>query len=159
MKPHQRVILIVLLLLLGAAVLGVVVTRRPPPPGRARRRPKRELVDQRPLETARNLAALAASPGERAFAARALRLADDEVDLAFATALRDAAAHPPPPTPETQALADRIKQLEARVDADQQQIQQLKQAPKGKHGEEIQQQLDLAQAELSLDQDALSDAR
>jgi small-conductance mechanosensitive channel len=159
MKPHQRIVLFVLLLLLGASVVGVVVTRRPPPPGRARRRSKRELVDQRPLETARNLAALAASPGERAFAARALRLADDEVDLAFATALRDAAAHPPPPTPETQALVDHIKQLQARVGADQQSIEQLKPALKGKQGEEIQQQLDLAQAELSLDQDALSDAK
>ncbi len=159
MKRHQKIILIVLLLLLGAAVAGVVVTRRPPPPGRARRRPKLELVDQRPLETARNLAALAAGPGERAFAARALRLADDEVDLTFAIALRDAAAHPPLPTPETQALVDRIKQLQARVDADQQGIAQLKQTPRGKHADEIQQQLDLAQAELSLDQDALSDAR
>jgi small-conductance mechanosensitive channel len=159
MKSHQRIILVVLLLLLGAAVVGVVVTRRAPPPGRARRRPKRELVDQRPLETARNLAALAASPGERAFAARALRLADDEVDLAFAIALRDAAAHPPPPTPATQALVDRIKQIQERVDADQQRVEQLKQALKGKHGDEVQAQLDLAQAELSLDQDALSDAR
>ena len=158
MKRHQKIILIVLLLLLGAAVAGVVVTRRPPPPGRAKRKPKPELVDQRPLDTARNLAALAASPGERAFAARALRLADDEVDLTFAIALRDAAAHPPPPTPETQALVDRIKQLQARVDTDQQSIAQLKQAPRGKHADEIQQQLDLAQAELSLDQEALSDA-
>jgi small-conductance mechanosensitive channel len=160
MKAHQRIILFVLLLLLAAAVVGVVVTRRPPPPGRARRRPQRELVDQRPLETARNLAALAASPGERAYAARALRLADDEVDLTFAIALRDAAAHPPPPTPQTQALVDRIKQLQARVDTDQQRIEQLKQTPRGKHGDgdEVQQQLDLAQAELSLDQDALSDA-
>ncbi|HYY69599.1 MAG TPA: mechanosensitive ion channel domain-containing protein, partial [Terriglobales bacterium] len=159
MKPHQRIILSVLLLLLGAAVLGMFVTRRPPPSGRARRQPKRELVDQRPLETARNLAALAGSPGERAYAARALRLADDEVDLAFAVALRDAVAHPLPPTPETQALVDRIKQLQARVDADQQRLEQLKQATKGRQGNEIQPQLDLAQAELSLDEDALSDAR
>jgi small-conductance mechanosensitive channel len=159
MKRHQKIVLIVLLVLLGAALAGMLVTRRPPSPGRARRRPRRELIDQRPLETARNLAALAASPGERAFAARALRLADDEVDLAFAIALRDAAAHPPPPTPETQALLDRIKQLQARVDADQQRIEQLKQAARGKHGEDIQQQLDLAQGELSLDQDALSDAK
>ncbi len=158
MKPHQRIILVVLLLLLGAAVVGVVVTRRPPSV-RGKRRPKRELVDQRPLETARNLAALAASPGERAFAARALRLADDEVDLAFAIALRDAAAHPPPPTPETQALTDRINQLQARVDADQQLVERLKQAPRDKHGEDVQQQLDFAQGELSLDQDALSDAK
>jgi len=158
MKSHQRIILAVLLLLLGAALVGVVVTRRPPSL-RGKRGPKRELVDQRPLEAARTLAVLATSPGERAFAARALRLADDEVDLAFNIALRDAAAHPPPPTPETQALTDRINQLQARVDADQQNIAQLKQAPRGKHAEEVQQQLDFAQGELSLDQDALSDAR
>lgn len=159
MRAHQRVILFVLLLLLGAAVVGVIVTHRPPPPRRGKRRPERELVDQRPIETARNLAALADSPGERAFATRALRLADDEVDLAFATALRDAATHPPPPPPETQALVERINQLQARVDEDQQRIESLQPALRDKHAREAQSQLDLAQGELSLDQDALSDAR
>jgi hypothetical protein len=82
-----------------------------------------------------------------------------EVDLAFAIALRDAAAHPPAPTPETQAIVDRIKQLQARVEADQQNIARLKETPKGKHASDIQQQLELAKGELALDQDALSDAK
>ena len=159
MKPHERSILVVLLLLLGAAGVGVVLTRRSPSSGRAKGTPKREVVDQRPLETASTLASQAAGSSERSFAARALRLANDEVDLAFATALRDAAAHPPAPTPETQALVDRIQQIQGRVDADQQKIQKLKRAPKRRHADQIKQQLDLAQAELSLDQDALSDAR
>ncbi len=159
MKAHARNYLVILLLLLVAAVVGVVVTRRPRPPRRASHGPKRELVDQRALETARNLAALADIPSERTFAARALRLADDEVDLAFATALRDAAAHPPEPTPETKALAERVKQLQARVDADVQTIAELRQMSSGKRTAEIQEQLELAQAELSIDQDALADAK
>ena len=159
MKPHHRIILFALLLLLAAAIVGVVVTHRPPAPRRGKRGPERELVDQRPIETARNLASLADSPGERAFATRALRLADDEVDLAFATALRDAAAHPAPPPPETRTLVDRINQLQARVNDDQQRIESLKQVPRGKRAADVKPQLDLAQGELSLDQDALSDAR
>ncbi len=158
MKIHQSIIFVALLLLLGAAVVGMLITRQPPPPGRARHRPKRELVDQRPLETARNLATSVTSPGEQAFAARALRLADNEVDLAFATALRDAAAHPPEPTPATKALIERVNQLQARVDADVQAIAQFKRMPTGKRALD-QQQFDLAQAELSLDQDALTDAQ
>jgi len=159
MRPHQRILLIALALLLIAALIGVLVTRQPPRPLQARPKPERELVDQRPLETARNLAALADSPGERSFVGRALRLADDEVDLAFATALREATVHPPPPPPETKALVERINQLQARVNEDQQRIESLKQAPHGAHAAAVQSQLDLAQGELSLDQDALSDAR
>jgi len=159
MKPHERIVLVVLLVLLVAAGVGVLLTRRPPASERTKGTAKREVVDQRPLETASNLASQAAGSSERSFAARALRLANDEVDLAFATALRDAAAHPPPSTPETQVLVDRIQQIQGRVDADQQKIQQLKRAPKRRHADQIKQQLDLAQAELSLDQDALSDAK
>ena len=46
------------------------------------------LVDQTPYQTAQTLAAMAVSSEEQAFAQEAERLADHEVDQAFAMALR-----------------------------------------------------------------------
>jgi small-conductance mechanosensitive channel len=163
MKPRQRLILFALLVLVAAVVVGLVITRRQPPPpsrfrNRARAAAQKKLVDQRPLETARTLAALASTPGQRALASRALRAADDEVDLAFATALRDAAEHPTPPSDETRALLAHIKDVQDRVAADQELIEQIKQAGQGKQRFD-KQDLDLAQAQLSLDQEELADAQ
>ena len=55
-----------------------------------------------------------------------MRLADNEVDLAFEDALRDAADHPIPPTPETRELYTHVSQGEADVKADQDRLDQLK---------------------------------
>src|SRR6478736_4645594 len=49
-------------------------------------------VDQRLLQSARQLASAAETADEQALAAEALRLADHELDQAFASALREAAA-------------------------------------------------------------------
>ncbi len=93
---------------------------------------------------------------------QALRLSDNAVDLAFEDALRDAANHPVPPTPETQELYARVNQGEADVKADQDSVNQLKKqlgAATGAHQDSVQQQLDVAQAQLGLDQDELDDAK
>jgi hypothetical protein len=50
------------------------------------------IVDQRPWQTAEALATLAVSAEEREFAREAERLADHEVDQAFAQSLRQASA-------------------------------------------------------------------
>jgi hypothetical protein len=52
--------------------------------------PASGLVDQSPLRQARQLASQAAVPQERQYAQDALRLADSEVDQAFASTLRSA---------------------------------------------------------------------
>src|SRR6185312_5621475 len=84
-------------LLLGVLLLGSVAgyyltrdeeTARLAPKGRAATQPS--LMDQRLLQTARQMAALAETPEERGLAAEALRLSDHELDQAFATALREA---------------------------------------------------------------------
>jgi hypothetical protein len=88
----------VLLLLLAGALAGVLLTRDAGTPARARRSKRiraRDLVDQRPLETARRLALLPAEREERPFLRRALRVGDDAVDLAFQGALLEATAHAP----------------------------------------------------------------
>ena len=66
------------------------------------------LVDQRPWQTAQALAALAVSTEERNFAREAQRLADHEVDQAFAQALRQASA-------ETRQLKGAALELQQRV--------------------------------------------
>ena len=69
------------------------------------------LVDQRPWQTIESLAPLAVSAEEQSLAREAERLADHEVDQAFALALRQAALR-------THTLEERcIERAEAQVDA------------------------------------------
>ena len=99
----------VFLLLGGAVAAGLTLTREPAAAQVRKARPRAEeyQVDQAPINTARRLAAQAASTEEKSFAHDALRLADHEVDLAFAEALRRAAAAAPPATAEVRDLARR----------------------------------------------------
>ena len=119
------------------------------------------LVDTRALETADQLSQLAETHSEKKYAQEAQRLADYSVDAAFAAALQDAAQHPAPLTPETQKIADRLKQMEAAVAADQARIALLNQQVSkvnAKTKNSIQQQLAVTEAQLELDQDELDDA-
>ncbi len=164
MKSRQWLIAIGLLVLVLAAVIGSILTSDLGAPQSAQgSHPRRApLVDERPLDTARNLAKLATSWEEKRFADQALRLADSEVDLAFDDALRDAADHPVPPTPETRELYAHVTQAETAVQADQDHLDQLKKQltkASGPAQETTQQQIDLTQAQLQLDQDELEDAK
>ena len=76
------------------------------------------LVDQRPWQTVQALAPLAVSAEEQNFAQEAERLADHEVDQAFAQALREANSQTKTMTPEAQALSVKASQLEDEVKAD-----------------------------------------
>ncbi|HTS12492.1 MAG TPA: mechanosensitive ion channel domain-containing protein [Candidatus Limnocylindrales bacterium] len=119
------------------------------------------LVDTRELDTAQQLAQLAVTHREDDYAQQALQLADHAVDTAFDIALRDATDNPPPQTPETGALAARIKTAEAAVDADHDRLSDLQaKLAKARPSEKdnIQEQIDLVQAQSSLDQDELTDA-
>src|SRR5262249_26228682 len=85
---------------LTAAIIGVIVVRygitAVPAPASQAKAQDTGLVDQQPLITAQKLAALATMPEEREFAQNALRIADHEVDLAFAAALHQATEKAPP---------------------------------------------------------------
>lgn len=159
MNSPRKVLLGALLALLLAAGAGLVLTSDWVPQRRNRR--AADAVDQKPLQTARALADTAVIPPEREFANQAIRLADHEVDLAFAAALRDAAERSAP-TPQTKPLFARVQAAQERVAADNAQIARwtkaLTSAPAEKQSD-LQQQLALAQAQKELDDDELDDAR
>lgn len=162
-KGRQWATIGFLLCLVIAACFGVFLTRqmRGPaePAGFAQ---SQSLVDQSPLLLARSAAALANNAEQQHLSEEALRLADHEVDLAFADALRNAAENPVAPNPETRQLSIRLDQARSRQKADQDLANQLKKkisASPERERDSLQQQLDLLQAQLELDQDEVEDAQ
>ena len=109
------------------------------------------LVDETPWTTVKSLAALAVTEEEQGYAREAERLADHLVDQAFAAALRKATLQQKSLSGAALEEQQRVTELETAVASDQASIKDL--TPKG--GDD----LDLAQAQLSLDQDELADAR
>jgi small-conductance mechanosensitive channel len=163
MKSRQLTVILGLLVLVLAAVVGLTLTSGREEQERSQKSSKESsLVDERPLQSARAMAAMVSSPEEQRFADEALRLGDHEVDLAFADALRDATNHPVPPTPQTRVLYAHQSKAESVFNTDQAKVEQLKKqvaAASGDRQDSLQQQLDLAQAQLELDQDELDDAQ
>jgi len=104
---------------------------------------------------------LAVSRRERDYAQEALRLSDLLVDLAFSSALRNAEDFPTTVTPETRALAAKVKEAEGRVSVDEERVDELKDRvgrAKTSTKDGILQEFELAQQQLSLDQEELEDA-
>jgi small-conductance mechanosensitive channel len=166
MKSRQWLVTIGLLVLVLAALIGLFLTRDlgPLAPSSASKTATQQtpLVDESPLTTARTLIKLASGEDERRFADQAEQSADNEVDLAFHDALRDAANHPLQPKSQDYEFFAHENQAEAQVKADQDRIEQLKKemaSATGSHQDSLQQQLDVTQAQLELDQDELSDAK
>ena len=175
MKIRQWITAIVLLLLVGAAVVAFLETREQPAAtdettaktgkGLLRRKvpaaTQQPLVDQRPLETARRMAAMAGTPEEQALAHAAVKTGDHEVDLAFFDALRTAEQNPPPLSAEAKQIADRKAKAALTVKDDQENVtlltRKLAAAPDSQK-DNLQDQLDVAKAQQDLDQDELDDA-
>jgi small-conductance mechanosensitive channel len=117
------------------------------------------LVDQRPWQTIESLAPLAVSAEEQSFAHEAARLADHEVDQAFAFALREAALQTRTLTGEAFAVQQRVTQLQALVKEDQGKVDALAASLKQPNGTTASSDdLDAAKAQLQLDSDELGDA-
>src|SRR5438105_253689 len=106
---HHLTIVLVLVLLVAAAAIGFVMTRDTSRPSNAAPTTQTALVDQSPLKTARQLGAWAITPDEQRLAQEIVRVADHEIDLAFADALREAAEHPTDLDPKYEDLHLRIQ--------------------------------------------------
>jgi small-conductance mechanosensitive channel len=178
MRVRRWVTAGLLVLLVAATITGLVLTRegvqsatanqpvtgsQPTKPGQGKgTRPRRaRVVDTQPLLTAKRMAALATLPEEHTFADQAIRLGNHSVDLAFTDALRRVTENPPPSTPEIKTLAEAKDKAESTVEDDQQLVKELAKklaaAPEAKKNG-LEDQLDVAKAQLELDQDELDEA-
>jgi small-conductance mechanosensitive channel len=120
----------------------------------------RGVVDQRPWQTAATLAALAQSAEERELARDAERIADHEVDQAFSQSLRQASLEKPKLSGKELELQQRISELQETVRKDESRIATLSAAARGKAAgvSSTGSDLEIAKAQLGLDQNELSDS-
>lgn len=139
--------------------------------GQSRQRASKEpLVDISPWQTAQTLAAMAVTAEETEYARNAERLADHEVDQAFASALREARlrAEHTKLTGDALALSQKVAQIQQLIAQDQALVKSLTPAagvsatnaasgaaPANDTGDD----LDVAKAQLGLDTDQLADAQ
>lgn len=166
-KPEERrLIFSGLLVLLILAAAGMILTsswtNSAPNPGVTQTSAETNLVDQRPLDTAQQLAGSAVTSAEQQYAQQAVRLADHEVDMAFDYALDEATRHPPPLNAKAKEIEAHIQRRQARVNAQQARVALLTQLiakATAARKAELQPQLELVQSQLSLDQDQLGDSQ
>src|ERR1700687_6209301 len=164
MQPRQRKFLIVLIALLVFAGAGLMITSDTG--NRAIHGPDRQAaqqsdVDVRPIQTAQALAPLAFGPEEQDLGRDALRVADHEIDIAFTSALEEAAAKPVATSPEIRAILARIAPAEKSVaesDAEIARLTKLIAAASENQKTVLTRQLDLAKARQELNEDELADA-
>ena len=166
MKVRFNSTFVLLLVALAAVAWGVYRTERHDPlaaPRTARRNPsdRSVVVDQSSLITAEALVRMPTTPEERTFAQDALRLADQDMDLAFGQAVRMVAAQPRATTPETQSIETALRTAQRALAADQAQVKDLAAALAKASPAEVQSitdRLNLAKAQAVLDQDEIDDA-
>ncbi len=168
MKTRQKILTILLVGLLGAAAYGLYRTgqpaKAPVAPGKTKFRAALQApyVDQTPLLTAQRLAKMPTSAEELPFVQEVLRLADQEMDLAFAAAVREAEAHPPALSAEAKGIQERKQQAERALEADEAQVKQLTAVAdkaRGARKDALEEELEAAKAQVELDQDEVDDAK
>lgn len=137
--------------------------------GKTTLRGEQTLVDVQPWQTAQTLASLAVTAEETQYAREAERLADHEVDQAFAAALRQARlnAQHRTLTGNALALSQKISQLEQLKQQDQALVDSLtakseslkNSSNNGAQASSVSDDLEVAKAQLGLDSDELTDAQ
>jgi small-conductance mechanosensitive channel len=114
------------------------------------------IVDQHPWQIAQALAPLAVSSEEVELAHEAERLADHDVDQAFASALRQANAQHTKPSGDALEMTTTVARLQQMTKEDQARVKSLTAAAAGAGDND---DLKIAQAQLDLEQDELNDAQ
>jgi small-conductance mechanosensitive channel len=119
------------------------------------------VIDQQTLLIAQRLARYADTPEEQVFAKQAVESADHELDLAFAAALHHLEAHPPPLSPAAAQIQQHLNEEQKALAADSDAVKQLtQQLAKASDADKpvLQDRLDLAQAQVELEQDEVTEA-
>jgi small-conductance mechanosensitive channel len=167
-KRHRLPLFIFLFLAIVLVVVGIQWTAsddQPIAPDPAKSKTassKSVLVNEQPWRSARRLAKRATSKEEAEFAQEAMRLSDQELDLAFNTALRQARSKITAASPETLEMRKRVRDLEAQVKSDQADIKRLTSTPENNSKSAAAappHDLELTRAELALHQEELEDAK
>src|SRR5260370_25742361 len=141
MKTTQKIAALVLVALLGAVAYGLFRTGQPAdaPAMNAKTAnggpAQGPIVDQTPLLTAQRLVQMQTSAEEQPFAVEALRLADREMDLAFAAAVRDAEENPPVLSAKAKEVETRLQKAERALETSKAQVDQLTAADEKASGE------------------------
>jgi small-conductance mechanosensitive channel len=102
------------------------------------------------------------STEEKPLAEEALRLGDHEMDLAFAAAVQDAQEHPPVLSARAKEIQAHMQKAEDALDSDKKRVDALTAAEakaSGAKKDALDDQLDLAKAQLELDQDEIDEAK
>ncbi len=169
MFNRQRTSALLLILLLAVlAIIGIRFTSNSADQAqntsrRRARTPQEQQARnaQRSFQTAQDLSKLVSTRDEDRISRDILQVADHDLDLAFTTALRESQLHPPTPTPETQKARARIRELKEQIKSDQAQVIKLSsRINAGKAADdELQRQLDLTEADLSLHMEELEGAQ
>src|SRR5436309_4049938 len=166
MKNTQKIAAIALVLLLGATVYGIIrTTEAPKAPslqGLGKHAAAGSLVDQSPLKSAQDLGHLPLTSEELPLAQEALRVADYEVDLAFAQALHDVTVHPPVLSEEAKQIQAQLQKAQKNLETDKARVEQLTAAEakaSGDKKDELGDQLELMEAQVELDEDEVDDAK
>jgi small-conductance mechanosensitive channel len=161
MKDLRRVLVVIpaaaLILFLVAAFMTRDAMQHLPP--RRVGGPSGDLVDQSAWTTVVALAPLAVSAEEQGFVRDAARIADHEVNKAFALALRQVGLQNRVLTGEALVEQQKVQALQQAVKTDQAQVAALSAAAqKTGAASTAGDDLDVAKAQLGLDQDELADA-
>ena len=164
MTPARRLGSIVLVALLAATIYGLVRTgsQSGTPQNATTTAGQSTDIDQTPLNTAQKLAQMPTTSTEMPFAQEALRLGDQEMDLAFAAAVLEATEHPPVLSAEAKKIQARVQQAENALAAEQAELAQLTAAEakaSGAQKDALDGQIEAAKAQQDLDQDEVDDAK
>src|SRR5215470_12886439 len=165
MKSSQKTILAALVVLLLLSTYALIRTGREdvaPNEGAAISAEQATSVDQTPFLTAQALAHMPTSVAELRVAQEALQLGDQEMDLAFASAVVDATRHPAVLSTEAKKIQARLQEAENAFAKQQAEVARLTAAEAVANGSQKDargDQLDLAKAQLELCQDEVDDAK